>query len=650
METGDPPRGGRLVRALGIVLLDWAALGVTVRVMPGIAAGSGWTVLLAAVVLGALAAALRPALVRLLTWVGWAGVALGWLLTQALLLYLALSVTPGIHVDGFWSAFWASWLYGTLVSLALWFVTAGDLSVMARHLTRVNRRYRRSASATDEPGVILIQIDGLSAPLARWALRCGNLPTLGRWLRSGSHTLVEWHAQLPATTPASQAGLLHGASDQVPAFRWYEKESGQLVVTNRPRDSAMVEERLSNGRGLLADGGVSVSNVFSGDAPTSLLTMSTAGQGRPARYLTTYLLDPFGLTHALVLTCGEIVKELHQARRQRLRDVEPRIPRTAAYVLLRGVTNVLLRHFNLSIIAEHMMRGVPTLFCDFVDYDEIAHHAGPARPEALAALEGIDGVLATVERIAGAAPRPYRFVVLSDHGQSQGATFRQRYGVALEELVRGLTAVRDSDVVATGAEEQRGRVGALRAALTGEPGGGAVVAPAVPPRIIVVASGNLAMVYLADRPGRLTMEEIVAAYPRLLPGLAGHDGVGWVMVRTRAHGPVVLGPAGCHRLVDGHVEGDDPLRPFGRFAADDLRRHDGLPHVGDLVVNSVFDPATDEVAAFEELTGSHGGLGGWQNRPVLIHPAQWPVGCELVGADAVHHQLLAWMGRDRVSR
>jgi len=205
---------------------------------------------------------------------------------------------------------------------------------------------------------------------------------------------------LPATTPASQAGLLHGASGHVPAFRWYEKETGRLVVTNRPRDSALVEARLSDGRGLLADGGVSVSNVFSGDAPTSLLTMSTAGvrraAGRPTRYVSAYLLDPFGLTHSLVLTMGEIVKEIHQARRQRVRHIEPRVPRTASYVLLRGATNVLLRHLNLSIIAEHMMRGAPSVYCDFVDYDEIAHHAGPARPEALAALEGIDGVLATM--------------------------------------------------------------------------------------------------------------------------------------------------------------------------------------------------------------------------------------------------------------
>ena len=604
-----------LPRLLGIVLLDWAALGATVWLVPGISADNGWTVLLLSAVLGALAAVLRPLLVRLLTRLGWAGVGFGWLLSQALFVYVALSVTPGMRVDGFWSAFWASWLYGALVSLVLWFVTAGDLSVMARHLTRANRRYRRAAPATTAPGVLLIQVDGLSAPLAEWAVRCGNLPTLGRWLRSGSHTLTEWHAQLPATTPASQAGLLHGASDQIPAFRWYEKESGRLVVTNHPADSALVEARMSTGRGLLADGGVSVSNVFSGDAPTSLLTMSTAGRrggpARPARYLTTFLLDPFGLTHALVLTAGEMVKELHQARRQRMRNVEPRTPRPAAYVVLRGVTNVLMRHINLSIIAEHMMRGAPAVYCDFVDYDEIAHHAGPARPESLAALEGLDGVLATLERVADAAPRPYRIVVLSDHGQSQGDTFLQRYGVGLDGLVGSLTAAPDA--------------GAARS--------------------VVVASGNLGMVYLIDKPSRLTMEDLDEAYPHLLPGLTGHPGIGWVMVRTRARGPVVLGPSGRHFLATGRVEGVDPLAPFGPFAADDVRRHDGLPHVGDVVVNSALDPATDEVYAFEELIGSHGGLGGWQNRPFLVRPAGWPVEGDLVGADAVHRQLLAWLGR-----
>jgi uncharacterized membrane protein YvlD (DUF360 family) len=288
---GPAARTRRMVplsTVVAVVLLDWAALGFTIWLLPGIAAMTGWAVLLAAAVLGLLGAALRPAIAVLVTPVGWAGVFGGWLLSQALLLYLALSVTPGLQVAGFWSAFWASWVYGALISIGLWFVTAGQPDMVTRHLLRVNRRYRRDAARSDAPGAVMIQIDGLSAPLAQWAIKSGSMPTLARWLRSGSHLMTEWHAQLPATTPASQAGLLHGRSAEVPAFRWYEKDSGRLVVTNRPQDSALVESRLTDGRGLLADGGVSVSNVFSGDAPTSRLTMSTVrarrASGRPDRY------------------------------------------------------------------------------------------------------------------------------------------------------------------------------------------------------------------------------------------------------------------------------------------------------------------------------------------------------------------------------
>jgi uncharacterized membrane protein YvlD (DUF360 family) len=656
-----PRRTSRLSTVVVVMLLDWAALGVTIWLMPGISATTGWAVLLAAGVLGLLGAALRPAAAVLLTWTGWAGVFGGWLLSQALFVYVALLVTPGLQVAGFWPAFWASWVYSALISVGLWFVTAGQPAMVTRHLLRVNRRYRRAASTSDVPGVVMIQVDGLSAPLAQWAIASGSLPTLARWLRAGSHTLAEWHAQLPATTPASQAGLLHGASAQVPAFRWYEKSSGRLVVTNRPRDSALVESRLTDGHGLLADGGVSVSNVFSGDAPISLLTMSTIGarqaSGRPARYVSAYLIDPFGLTHSLFLTIGEIVKELYQARRQRLRHVEPRIRRTASYVLLRGLTNVLLRHLNLSIVAEHVMRGAPAVYCDFVDYDEIAHHAGPARPEAMAALEGIDGVLATLEELAAAAPRPYQFVVLSDHGQSQGATFCQRYGVALEDLVRRLSSAPRPTVVAARDDEQAGRARALRKGLLHEPDGSTGDGPAGTatavtgtdaaqrPEIVVAAGGNLALVYLARHPGRVTMEEIEDLHPGLLPGLVRHAGIGWVMVRSRRLGPVVLGRAGRRILAGDAVEGEDPLAGFDPLAADDLRRHDTLPHVGDILVNSALDPATQEVAAFEELIGCHGGLGGWQNRPVLIHPAAWPVEVELTGADAVYRQLVQWLER-----
>ena len=48
-------------------------------------------------------------------------------------------------------------------------------------------------------------------------------------------------------------------------------------------------------------------------------------------------------------------------------------------------------------------------------------------------------------------------------------------------------------------------------------------------------------------------------------------------------------------------------------------------------------------AGFEELVGSHGGLGGWQTDAMLVHPASWPVTYDLNGPDAVHRQLADWL-------
>lgn len=117
------------------------------------------------------------------------------------------------------------------------------------------------------------------------------------------------------------------------------------------------------------------------------------------------------------------------------------------------------------------------------------------------------------------------------------------------------------------------------------------------------------------------------------------------MVRSDGAGPVVIG-AGGRRLLDGdRVEGADPLAAFGPTAAADLRRHDRLEHTPDILVNSLLDPATGEVAAFEELVGCHGGLGGWQERPVLIHPAALPVDTELTSSDAVHAVFRGWLDK-----
>jgi hypothetical protein len=380
-----------------------------------------------------------------------------------------------------------------------------------------------------------------------------------------------------------------------------------------------------------------------------------------------------------------MLKEVQQARRQRRRNVYPRVNRHAAYVALRAVTNVVLRDLNVSLIAEQMSRGTPVIYCDFVDYDEVAHHAGPLRPESMQTLEGLDRVLGTLHRLAANAARRYEIVVVSDHGQSQGATFRQRYGEALEDVVAELLRTPETAVVETVAAvepsdqaEEWGRVSVLlggssgtsrqiaearacapepvrargraarraralerRRAKAAEP---VPVRPPGSPAVITVASGNLAMIYLADHPDRLTLEDLARIHPDLVPGLARHPGVGFIVVRSALDGPVVVGEAGRRRLRDGRVEGIDPLVRYGPRAARDLLAHQAIAHVGDLVVVSRLDTGTEEVAAFEELVGSHGGIGGWQTEAVLVYPATWRRDSDdLVGPDAVYRQLVDWL-------
>jgi hypothetical protein len=632
---------------------------------------------------------------------------------------VALVVTPGINVDDVLVAFLASWVYALVMTLISWLFSINTQNYLVVHAARLNVRRPHGAVAPPPeereeapvPGVLFVQIDGMPAPVLENEIRSGNLPTISRWIRSGSHTWTEWQARVPSTTPVSQAGLLHGSTEGIPAFRWYERDRGRLMVANHPPDAALIESRLSDGRGLLADDGVSISNLFSGDAPTSLLTMSglknrRAGLG-PSYSYAAFFTHPAGFLRAVLVTFGEMVKEVFQGRRQVRRDVQPRVDRKGAYIALRGVTNGFLRDLNVALVVEAMLTGARSIYVDFVDYDEIAHHAGVTRPESLAALFGIDSVLASLEAFvaSGATPRPYHVVLVSDHGQSQGSTFRQRYGQSLEEYVASLMSDGGSDATAaataeveawgpvniflsqlstqgsvpsrltrralrgrdaesalgpTSAEQERaasstrdgGRASPIddgRAAPTdgAPPEGGAGGRPP----LVVIGSGNLGGIWFARERRRLLLSDIERLHPGLTQSLASHPGVGFIVVMSEG-GPVAVGAEGTHLLPTGEVAGTDPLHGFGQDAAAEFCRVAEFEHAPDIYVNSLYDPVLDEVAAFEELVGCHGGLGGWQTRPILVHPADWSLDGDLLdedgrlrGAERVHQQLVRWLER-----
>ena len=140
-------------------------------------------------------------------------------------------------------------------------------------------------------------------------------------------------------------------------------------------------------------------------------------------------------------------------------------------------------------------------------------------------------------------------------------------------------------------------------------------------------------------------EEIDARWPRLLPGLAATPGIGFVGVLSREHGPLAIGADGYRRLSDGVVYGEDPMAPYAAHAASVLLRAMEMPPAPDIYVNSTVDPATLEVCAFEGLVGSHGGLGGWQDRGLLIAPTALrdPGGPDIRGAEELHRVLVAML-------
>jgi type I phosphodiesterase/nucleotide pyrophosphatase len=510
---------------------------------------------------------------------------------------------------------------------------------------------------------LVIQLDGVGAPVLQRAIERGVVPTIAKWLEDGGHRLVTWDCGIPSQTSSSQAGILYGRNDDIPAFRWYEKDRRRLMVSNHPGDAAELERRLSTSEGLLAHDGSSLGNLLSGDAPRTALTLSALGRGLqvgdPVELLSFGRVWP-----TLAGAIREVFVEIGQGWRQRLHNVRPRVARGGSFPFLRAASNVVLRDLTAHLLRRDMKRGVPIAYSTFVGYDVVAHHAGPERPEAMQVLRQLDTLIAQLERDAVHAPRAYEFVLLSDHGQTQGPTFRQRHGKRLDEVVRQLAHTRSVTapakrsegwgyVNALLSEAVRGNRRSARAARTvlrrRRRGPYVEVGPdryrkrRENAEVIVCASGSLGLIYLADWPGRLSLEGISQVYPGLIEGLAAHDGIGFVLVGSERLGPVVLGAGGLHRLEDDQTEGQDPLAPYGPRAAEHLRRLHAFQHVGDLVVNARFDPATGELNAFEELVGSHGGLGGDQNLAFLMFPARWTVSDGLVGPEAINGLLRAWL-------
>jgi hypothetical protein len=519
------------------------------------------------------------------------------------------------------------------------------------------------AESSKGRGFVAIQIDGLSHSHLEAAMEMGYAPHLRRMLRRSEFVLRPWRSGLPCTTPAAQAGIMFGNNDDIPAFRWYDKDSGESIVCKPPRTLKSIQDRVSLGRRGIVVGGSSFMNMFDGDATLSMFTLAAMNRKRffesvrGLGFLLLFALNPFRSLKMIVLAIWECLTDLVQRVSASRRD-QSRRPLDRSFPVLRVMTNVVFREIQTFAVMVDIYRGVPSIYTTFYGYDELAHHYGPLSRVALRGLHAVDRCVRQIDSLRRVVlTRQYDLYILSDHGMTSAAPFQRTYGQTPGELIDDLIgdglrvnersgdeqqgalqafylmdelAAIEANVPPPLAHVPRGirRLVAQRITLSNEDRSSFDVSRRTD--VVVHNSGSMSHVYFDVTPRQMNISEIAALFPSLMCELAAHPGI-WLVIGREGEKVVVMSSEGVLQL-DGHyrVEGKDPLAdlPAPRVVAEQVRRLALFPHSGDLVLMGTYDPKSQVVSCFEQQWACHGGIGGPQEIAFMIMPREvnWDLG------------------------
>ena len=618
----------------------------------------------------------------------------GSLFINSLIFYIATYFIPGVYVGfyGFWQVPIVMAIFTTFTSnLTNTNYYDNYIKSILKYALKRKTKYRKQYH-----GVIMLEIDGLSIDTLKKAIDKGVMPTLKSWLDDNSHTLKQWETDLSSQTGASQAGILHGNNRDIVAYRWVEKENdNKIMVSGKLSHAPIIEKKISNGEGLLVNG-ISIANMFSGDSQLSVFTPSRIEKITRIynKTLHTIFLESYNFQRIFILFLWDMIIEFKSQIIHDIKNIQPKLRRTPVYAAIRAGANVALREIATEVLASEIFRGeIDTAYATFMGYDEVAHHSGVEDEDVWGVLKQIDAQFSRLTSTIEMSDRDYKLVILSDHGQSNGATFKQRYGITLGNYVRRLLPddlkvfkteynidhfrdavfpenrplknlkkhvsnihddlfdengyiqnIRDEindkkpDVIFENEQyvRLRERYSNNLEYITHHESLPQSTRKAKDSELIVLGSGNMGLIYLTQWKQRLTYEEIVMLFPNLIPGLVNHSGIGFILVDSLTNGGMVIGKNGIYYLDSDEIVGENPLEGFGMNAANHLKRENSFKNMPDILVNSFYDEKNDEVCAFEELIGSHGGLGGSQTRPFILYPSDWNDPGELIGAESIY--------------
>ena len=487
--------------------------------------------------------------------------------------------------------------------------------------------------------LLVVQIDGLSRAVLEDALARGYMPFLQRLLDGGHYRLTPMTVGLPTSTPAFQMAAMYGVQPDIPGFHYHDKRRRTDIHFPRAGHAAFVEDDQAGDRPGILEGGSVYGCVFTGGAVHDLFSFSRLTRPRLAGLLhfgSAFVVIGWVAAKCAALTIQAVVRAAGAALRH------PRRRWGGAWLWKKITVSVWTREWFTFAVARDLYHGVPAIYVNFLDHDEVAHATGPRSRKALAALRAIDRSLRQIHRVLRRVPgHRYDLHVLSDHGQASCAAFGLLTGRRFEQVVLDqLIPDQVSDGGHPGGTRPRAEDDGRRPEARAEAG------PASDPRVSrgpratlgfepyldvreacqadgvrVVSAGPNAFVYFLDAPGPLQLEEIEARRPGLASALSGNPAVGFVLARS-AGGPVCFWRGQAYRI--GEAGGPFAARDDRDLVFRELARLMAMPSAGDLVVYGI-GAARGNVSYINEL-GAHGGPSPEELHTFVIRPAalRWP--------------------------
>ena len=315
-------------------------------------------------------------------------------------------------------------------------------------LSRLNK-------ASDKPGLVMVQIDGLSLTQFQQALLKGHLPFLNSLLKKQNYIKHPFYSGLPSNTPAVQGEIFYGVKTCVPAFSFVDRKTGHTIKMSDNIYVASLEDELKKqGRGLLA-GGSSYSNIFAGGAEEAHFCWGKMGWNGFLQavnpgvfpFLIILYIDIFIRT--FILMSVEIVIAAFECIRGTLKGRS--FLRELELIWIRTLICVSLREFVSAGASMDIMRGLPVIHLNLFGYDEQAHCRGPSSGFAHWSLQGVDDAIRRIDRVIKKSPyRDYDLWVYSDHGQENTIPYFIKNGFTIEEAVKNLFTMPEAVVTAMG--------------------------------------------------------------------------------------------------------------------------------------------------------------------------------------------------------